>query len=177
MMKRIVLVCGLWLSISLPAWADPRIHPSVSDLQADPESIGAIILGKKIKLMMRDGSYLEGKVLRAGPQEIGMRVKNSELKGASIVVQKGKETALKTSEIGMVYFRKSGSVAGPVALGVIGGILGGTVSAYVLQDEESAATGLTIFIAGAAGGATGGALLGREVVKKTVTIYVTPGSH
>jgi hypothetical protein len=177
MMKRIILVFSLCLSISLPAWADPRIHPSVADLQADPESIGSIVLGKKIKLMMRDGSYLEGKVLRAGPQEIGMRVKKSELKGASVAVQKGKETALKTSDIGMVYFRKGGSVAGPVALGVIGGILGATASAYALQDEDSVAAGLTIFLAGAAGGATGGALLGREIVKKTITIYVTAGGH
>jgi hypothetical protein len=177
MTKQAVLVFGLWLSIVVPSIAEQKVHPSVADLQIDAESIGSVVLGKKIKLMLHDGSYLEGKVLRAGRAEIEMRVNKSELKEPSLVKEKGNDSLLKTSDIGMVYLRKSGTIAGPVALGVVGGILGAVASAYLLRNEEAVGTGLTLFTAGTAGGATGGALLGREIVKKTVTIYVTPSNR
>ena len=177
MIKRIVLVFGAWLVVVLPSMGEPKKYPSVADLQVDSESIGSVILDQKIKLSMRDGSYLEGKVLRAGRKEIVLRISKLDLKGPSVAAQKGKEVMLKTSDIGIVYLRKSGTVAGPVALGVIGGILGAAASAYALRYEESPAAGLTGFVAATAGGATGGALLGREVVKRSVTIYVTSNNH
>jgi hypothetical protein len=77
----------------------------------------------------------------------------------------------------VVYLRKSGSIAGPVALGVVGGFLGAAASAYLIQDAESSMGPFTVFIGGTVGGAAGGALLGREIVKKTVTIAVTHSSR
>jgi hypothetical protein len=144
--------------------------------EIDSESLGAMILGKNIKLMMRDASYLEGKVLRAGRQEILVHVKKSEIRGSAVKIHNN-EALLCTSDIGAVYIRKSGSVAAPVALGVIGGVLGVMGSVYALQDMRSEAAAWTILIGLTAGGATGGALLGREAAKKTVTVDVISGDR
>jgi hypothetical protein len=86
MKRRIALFFGLWLSIILPSIAEQRRHPSAADLQIDSENLGALILGKKIKLMTHDGSYVAGKVLRAGREEIVMHIDKSEPRGASVIV-------------------------------------------------------------------------------------------
>jgi hypothetical protein len=57
---------------------------------------------------------------------------------------------------------------------VIGGFLGAVGSAYAFTNSRGTAGPLTAFIASTAGGATGGALLGKEAVKKTITIVVVP---
>ena len=174
MIKRIALVSGLWLSFLCPCMAQQQKRPIAADLQVDAETIGSIILGKKVKLMLCDSSYLEGKVLRAGREEIELSIAKSELRSPYLVTRHGSTATIKTSDIGMVYYRKSGTIAGPIATGVIGGILGAVGSAYLIHNTEEVGTGLLVFAAGTAGGASGGALLGREIVKKTVTIYVTP---
>jgi hypothetical protein len=61
----------------------------------------------------------------------------------------------------------------------MGGLLGAAVSVGYLyrHDESSSAWAGTFLILGPVGGATGGALLGCEVAKKTVVIHVTSGIH
>jgi hypothetical protein len=168
MIWRFLLVFGLMLSIATPAPA--------SNLEIDSKSLGAMILGKKVKLMMRDASYLEGKVVRAGPKEILIHVKKSEIQGSAIKIHNS-QVLLRTSDIGAVYLSKSGSVAAPVALGVIGGILGVAGSVFALEDTRNATAAWITLTVITAGGATGGALLGREVVRKTVTVNVISGDH
>jgi hypothetical protein len=177
MFKRIVLAFGLYLSIIASLSAQQKNHPFAADLQVDSESLGSIVLDKKVKLMMRDGSYLEGRVLQASREEIVLHVGKAEQRGDSVLMRKGKEASLKTSDIGVVYLRKDGAVAAPVALGVLGGFLGALGTSYALRNSENNGTAFTLFVAGTAGGATAGALLGREAVKKAVTIYVTPTGH
>jgi hypothetical protein len=62
----------------------------------------------------------------------------------------------------------------PVTLGIVGGIGGFTLGAFAgvaCCDEEAGMIALPML--GSVGGAVGGSLLGREAVRKTVTIYVT----
>jgi len=153
------------------------VPPSLaSNLEIDSESLGAMILGKKIKLMMRDASYLEGKVLRAGPKEILIHVKKSENQGSAVKIHNNK-ALLRTSDIGTVYLSKSGSVAAPVALGVIGGLFGVLGSVHALEHTRNKTAAWITLTVLTAGGATGGALLGREVARKTVTVNVISGDH
>ena len=54
----------------------------------------------------------------------------------------------------------------------MGGFLGVIGSAHALEDTRSHAAAWTILIGLTAAGATGGALLGREAAKETVTVNV-----
>ena len=169
-MSSALLLC-LVLSSPFQGWA--RGGPLQADLQAGSETLGAIVLGQKIQLMMRDGTYLEGKVLRASPGELNVHVSKHEPKGS----WSGSDKTIPTGEIAVIHMRKNGSVAVPVALGVAAGLLGAIGAAYAADDVHSDSGYFAMFIAAAAGGATGGALLGREIARKTITIQVVPAKR
>lgn len=173
MKKSAVMAVFLSLTLSVPSMATPQQRARIAgELQVTSDTLGAVVLGEKIQLMMRDGSYLKAKVLRASKTEIYVRIEKSTPAGRF----PQSETSLQTAEIGAVYVRKSGSAAAAVALGVAGGILGIWGSGYAAQDARSAAAFMAAVVAGGAGGATGGAMLGRELARKTVTISVIPRS-
>ena len=177
-MKNAMLLAAIfWLWTCSPSIAAQTLLPPGSDLKIGAESVGPLILGQKVKIMMRDASYLEGTVVRADRDEVLIRITKADLKGSSAVTQKGKEAFVRTSDIGTVFLRKGGSIAGPIALGVIGGILGAAGSVYLVRDADSPAAAISFLAAGSAGGATLGALIGREAVKKTITISVVPNIH
>jgi hypothetical protein len=134
-----------------------------------PDSLGGIVLGQKIKLMTRDGTYAEGKVIRASQTEITMEIRESEPKGRLL----HPEAIIPTSDIGTVYLVKNGTIAAPVALGVAAGFAGAFAAAYSAENVHSDAGFISIMLLGAAGGATGGAILGREMAKKTLQINIT----
>ena len=138
-------------------------------LQVSPDFLGGVVLGQKVELMMRDGTYVKGKVLRASRDEVTMSVKSSEPTGRI----RGPEAILKSSEIAVVRLTKNGTAAAPIVLGVVGAIGALYAAAYAAQDFQSAGAFISVSLLSAAGGATGGALLGREAAKKTVTINVT----
>ncbi len=169
-MKKSV-VFGLFLSLILavPTMAGQQKPLPVGDLEVSADSLGPVVLGRSIELMMRDGTYMSGKVTRSSREEIAVDVKKSEPKGRV----RGAKAVIPTADISMVYMKKSGTVAAPIALGIAGGVLGfmgGFYVGYLMNSEPMAA----IFSLGsAAGGATGGAMLGRQAVRKTVTIAVT----
>ena len=144
-----------------------------NELRVSSDSLGAMVLDKKIKLMMRDGTYVEGNVVQVSGDAITLKVKKSGPKNRF----QGKEATIPTSDIGAVYLRKEGTVAAPIALGIGCGFLGAIVSAYALRNTSGTAGPVTAFIASTTGGAIGGALLGREAVKKTVTINVLQPSE
>jgi len=151
--------------------ADPKAalpDGNNNTLSVDSESLGPIVLDKKIKLMMRDGTYVEGKVVQASRESITMKVKKSEPKDRF----PGNKAVLVTSDIGAIYLRKGGSIAAPIALGIGGGLAGAMVAGLALQDTNSRAGAAVAILALPTGGAIGGALLGRDLVKKTVTINV-----
>jgi hypothetical protein len=148
-----------------------RHLPFGSDLEVSASMLGSVVLDRKINLMTRDGTYVEGKVLHATEQRLLIEVSKSEPKGRL----RGGEASIPTADIAVVHMKKNGSIAAPVALGVVAGFLAAVGTSYIAYEacaSEGAAAGLVI--AGMAGGATAGAYAGHEAVKKTVTIRVVP---
>ena len=102
-------------------------------------------------------------------EEIFVDVKKCEPKNRV----RGANVSIPAEYVAVVYLKKSGTVAAPVALGVVGGVLGFVGGAYMgfRLDDETAAVILSF--GSAAGGATAGAMLGREAAKKRVAIAFT----
>lgn len=154
----------LCLVFALPAMAEKNNSYSI-----DADSLGSVVLGRSVELMMSDGTYVRGKVTRATREDITLKVKRIEPAGRF----QGREVTLGTSAISVVHMSKSGPVAVPIALGVLGGFAGASAAAFASESMDSAAGAVTACLVGLVGGATGGSLLGREAVKGTVTINVT----
>jgi hypothetical protein len=173
MKRNIAIVLCVYLAVAVPAVAQERQPLPLGDLQVSADTLGSVVLGENIKLMMRDGTYVEGKVIRAGREEIVMQVKKSEPKGRV----HGPEAGLATSDIATVHMRKNGSVAAPVALGVLGGIAGLFAGAFASYHSHSNSVVAVSMMGFAAGGAAGGAYAGHEAAKKTVTISVVPAAR
>ncbi len=171
-MKRamISVLCMVWVAVSAPQLTSGTKNglPGASDLEVSADAIGAMVLNEKIKLMARDGTYVEGKVLQATPDSLVMDVSKSEPKRF-----RGQST-VPIADVAVVYMRKNGSVAAPVALGVIGGFLALIGSSYAAYESNSGPIGAFMIIGGTAAGAAAGAYAGREAAKKTLTISVTP---
>ena len=159
-----LVVC---LAFALPAAAARNNNYSI-----DADSLGSVVLGHSIELMMSDGTYVKGKVIRATREDITLKVKRVEPKGHF----QGREVTIGTSAISVVHMPRSGPAAVPIALGVLGGFAGGSAAAFASESMSSAAAAVTATLVGVVGGATGGALLGREAAKGTVTINVTQAS-
>lgn len=121
---------------------------------------------------MRNGTYIEGKVLRANPDQIFVHIKNSKPKGQVSTAK----AALQTADIGAVYLRENGSKALPVMFGVIGGLAGGVAVIFAADNVKSDAAYKALCLTGAAGGAAAGVFGGRAAAKKTITIVVVPSS-
>ncbi len=172
MKKYIAVSLCFCLVAAVPLMASEQKPLPVGDLQVSADTLGAVVLDQNIKLMMRNGTYVEGKVLRTSREEIVMNVKKSEPK----MQFRGSEASLKTADIASVYMKKNGPVAAPVALGVIGGILGFVGGAMVGYASDSVGVSLLAGIGGAAGGASLGAYGGRQAAKKTVSINVVPST-
>ena len=165
------VVYGLFLSLILavPSIAGQQAAPPIGDLEISADSLGPVVLGRSIKLMMRDGTYVSGKVVRSTREEITIDVKESEPKGKV----RGANAVILTADISVVYVKKSGSLAAPVALGVVGGLLGFIGGCYVGYRMDSGPMSFALGLGSAVGGATGGALIGREAARKTVMIAVS----
>jgi hypothetical protein len=87
---------------------------------------------------------------------------------------KGPEAVIPTSEISVVYLRKNGTIALPIVIGVVSALGAMFGAAFTTEGLSSDGAVISIMLASAAGGATAGALLGREAGKKTVPINVGP---
>jgi len=169
MKKDISLVLVVLMILSVPAAAEQARPKPYGDLQLSSDALGAIVIDKTIEIMMRDGTYVRGEVTYATQYELFVNVKKCEPKGR----YKGPEAVIRSSDIAVVQMRQNGTIAAPVALGVLGGILGAVGASYVAYSANmQAASSVMLFSLGAAGGATCGALLGRKATKKTVTINV-----
>ncbi len=163
-MKRIVLpgfVLYVAFALTVAAARD-------NSLSINADSLGGMVLGRSIRLMTTDGTYLEGKAIRTTREEITLKVKRVEPKTRF----QGREVTIPASEISVVRMSKSGPMAVPIALGVLGGFGGGVAAAYAAQYMDSEGGAVAACLAGIVGGSTGGAILGREAAKGTVTINV-----
>jgi hypothetical protein len=172
----LILMIVLAVAAPLAAFENPGLRTAVPDknqLKVGPESLGGMILDKNVELMMRDGTYIKGRVLEADKRSITIKIKKCE-PGNRI---KGPEATLAAQDIGVVYYRQNGNVAPSVALGVLGGVLGGAGAGNVAYSSGSSSGGVMMsFVAGIVGGATGGSLLGREITRRTVTLNVVAPS-
>ncbi len=126
-------------------------------------------MGRNIELMTRDGTYIKGKVIKTSAEEIGLRVKNAEPKGRI----SGREAILRSGDISVINMKKAGSPALAIGLGIVGGLMGGgAIAAGGDPDMANQAAFDALVVGGMAAGATGGALLGRLLSRKTVVINV-----
>jgi len=141
-------------------------------LQISSDFLGGVVLGQKVELMLHDGTYVRGRVIRSSRDEITVRIKRSEPAGRI----RGPEADLKSTEIAVVRMTRNGTAAAPIVLGVVGAIGALYAAAFAADDIHSEGAYVAISLVSAAGGATGGALLGREAARKTVTINVVPMS-
>lgn len=148
----------------------PLIPQGRSTLSVGPAALAPLVEDAKIRLMLRDGTYVEGKVLNATETELKMKVGHSEPEGR---IKKG-ECNIPTREISAVYLKKKGPAVLPIALGILGGFGGALIGSYAGYESGNTGTLLGLGIGLTTAGATGGALLGAEVAKKTVTINVLP---
>ena len=174
MKKQIAVMLSLLIAFTFPAAAGQKAasQPSPasgSTLSVRPVALGPLVENQSIKMMLKDGTYIEGKVLAAMEDILMLNVKHSEPQGR---LKKG-ESPIQTRDISVVYMKKNGPIALPIILGVaggFGGLLAGTYAGYQ-ADSYGATLGMGIGLAAA--GATGGAYLGSEAAKRTVTINVT----
>ena len=169
MKKSVVFALFLSLILAVPTMAGQQKPLPVGDLEVSADSLGPVVLGHSIEFMMRDGTYVSGKVARSSREEIAVDVKKCEPKGRV----SGANAVIPTADISIVYMKKSGTIAAPIALGIAGGVLGLIGGEFVGYKMSSAAMEVSLGLVAAAGGATAGAMLGHQAVRKTVTIAVT----
>jgi hypothetical protein len=165
----IVLIARMVPAMAGQSTATAASPASRSTLNVRPSALGPLVEDQSIKMMLKDGTYVEGKVLLATEYELQMKVKRSE---PSDRIKRG-ESRIPTGDISVVHIKKNGSIALPILLGVaggFGGLLTGAYVGYMADEDHNLAVGLGIGLTAA--GATGGAYLGNEVVKRTVTINV-----
>jgi hypothetical protein len=151
--------------------ADPQPVRGTARINAD--SLGAMVVGEKVKMMLRDGTYAEGKVVDATPENITLQVKKTEPKGRLT----RPEAVIPAREISVVHLERRGSPAVPVALGIggfFGGMLVGALASGLYWSDGATPAMLGATWEGAMGGAVAGAYGGTKLAEKTVTISVNP---
>jgi len=175
-MKRdFVMTLSAILAVFIPSMVPAQDARLVGDRLVSSDSLGALVLGQKIRLMTHDGTYVEGKVLRANQKEIHMQVKTCMPKEWLAKGQlPGRERSLRTADITVVHLQKNGSPAISAALGVIGGYLGGAGAALAADRIHSRPAYFGAVLVSAATGAAAGALLGRKAARQTISIIVVP---
>jgi hypothetical protein len=175
MRQGMVVALSFMIAMFTPPVVPAQDAPSIGGLQVSSDALGALVLGQKIQLMMRDGTLVEGKVLRASQNEIHMRVKKSVPKEwLSQGQPPGNERSLRTSDVAVVHMQKNGLFVIPAALGVIGGFLAGAGAALAADRVHSQSAYFGIVMVSAAAGATAGAILGRKAARQTNTLLVVP---
>ena len=163
------LACGS-SSMGAPQKSIPAPESDKNPLRVSPESLGAVILDNNVELMTRDGTYLKGRVSRASAEALTLRVRECHPKDRC----PGGEADVRTAEVSVVRIKKGGTPALAIALGVLGAFGAGAAAAFAADDIHSDAGFAAVVWTSAAAGATGGAMLGRQLVKKTVTLNVAP---
>lgn len=139
------------------------------EMRIDPGNLAPLVLDQKIQLMTHDGTYAEGRVVKASDAALTLRVRKSEPRDWL----PRPEAVVPLSAISVVHMKKGGNVTVPITLGILGGIGGfvlGAVAGVSCCDENPGV--ILIPLGSSIGGAVGGSLLGREMVKKNITIYL-----
>lgn len=139
------------------------------EMRIDPRNLAPLVLDQNIRFMMHDGTYGEGRVVKANETDLTLQVRKSEPKDRLT----RPEASVLLSAISVVHMKKPGGVAAPITLGILGGIGGfvlGAVAGISCCDEYPAV--FLIPMGASIGGAVGGSLLGRDITRKPITIYL-----
>jgi len=174
MKKVISLLLIIWLVCASSAMGESQRSLKTSGSAKNtfhviPQSLGVLILDKSIELMTRDGTYIKGKVVRTSPEEITLRVKKAEPKDRIT----GGEATLRSADISVINMNKAGNPALTVALGIVGGLIGGGAVAQGGDPDAADQGAFAALVIGAmALGATGGVVLGKKLSRKTVVINI-----
>jgi hypothetical protein len=145
--------------------------PRNLEIRVNPENLGTFLLDQKVKLMTDNGVYIQGKVLSATPQAMTLRV--SKIRPKQKITDS--MLTLPVANVSIIRLKRGGHIAAPISFGILGGFGGyaaGTFGLLAANPNAGVASFLLVSIPSTIGGAVGGALLGRELVKKEVTIYV-----
>jgi hypothetical protein len=172
MKRTIALVLALNLALAAPLMCGPQgsLRTSAKDaIQTQPASIGEYIFGKNVELMTRDATYVKGKVTRATPEEIVIRVKKAEPKNRI----NSREAIIRAADISVINTKRS-NTALAVGLGVLGGMCGaGAIARAADPDAANQGAIAGLALGAMALGATGGVFLGKRISQKTIVILVS----
>lgn len=176
-MKSIIsmlLAVALGATVSLQAESMKAAEDSPANqrtIRVNPDGLGAVIVGEKLKLMLKDGTYAEGRATDATSTDITLQVRKMEPKNRF-----SRSTAvIPVEEISVIHFTKSGSTAIPAILG-IGGFVGGMLAgaAVTILGDTECENGACIAVPWmtAIGGAALGVYGGKKLGEQTITVYV-----
>jgi hypothetical protein len=174
MVRFACLVCvGLIFSeFALPQGSRQVSGVQALELRIQPEYLAPLVLDQSIRAVIRDGTYFEGRVVKASPEGLTVRVGRTEPRGRLA----RPEAVIRAADISVVRMRKNGSPAAAITLGIIGGISGFVLGASCC--EESLPLPLVLGSTASVAGAVGGSVLGKELNRKTLTILVIdPGQR
>jgi hypothetical protein len=175
MRTQIAVLLSVLLFCSTPVRAESQRNLPTSGkntVRVTADSLGALLLNRKLELMTKDGTYLKGKVIAADTNSITIRVDEAE--PASRI--SGREATVRSTDISVVHMKKAGSPALPIVLGIVGAFAAGGPVAGMTDPDASDKGAQNALVFSAMGlGATGGLLLGRRLARKTVIVNVEPG--
>jgi len=175
MRTHIAVLLSVLMLCSTPVRAESQRNLPTSGkntARVSADSLGALLLNRKVELMTKDGTYLKGKVIAADTQSIRVRVKEAE--PANRV--SGREATVRSTDISVVHMKKAGSPALAIVFGIVGAFAaGGPVAAGTDPDAYDKGAQNALVFSAMGLGATGGVLLGRRLARKTVIVNVEPG--
>lgn len=129
-------------------------------------NLAPLVLDQSIRAMMRDGTYFEGLVVKASPEGLTVRVRRTEPRSRLA----RPEAVIPAADLSVVRMKRNGSAAASITLGIIGGISGFVLGASCCG--EAIPLSLLLASTTSVAGAVRGSLLGRELNRKTITIFV-----
>lgn len=136
----------------------------------DTDQLRSLLAGRKVDLMFRDGTYVNGHIKEVLNGEILIRVKDSEgpgtlRKGEHTVATEHISTIQTTYHKGPYRALLAGGFAAGAAIPVASGMDKGTIEVP---------SGMALLLTTAPAGAVAGYFIGRKIDKKTRTIVITP---
>jgi hypothetical protein len=155
----------LWISQGLALGGEPR------QLQLKWSALDPAIAGRKVALVLPGGTHIEGKVLRAEPEGLRLKIAKTSNRKAQ---PKGERLIPRQSVSVLRYteYRGIGRLIGTLALpaAVAAGILAG--GAGVCYEGPCVILFPALAIGGAGGSAIGGYYIGKRVDKRVTEIRI-----
>lgn len=157
-----------------PIYMRKNLEPEATSkhwkLNIDAAAVHGWVLKREVQLMLRDGTYFKGKVVRGDAQNIQLAVKDSSEESF-----KNREIGISPDRISTIIYRENlggnslaSSMGGGIAGGLIGLMTGATISGAANEGLGAAVAGSL----GAAGGTITGFALAEHYNWREVTLVV-----